>query len=664
MIRRLLLALLAAAGLFSAPAKADLPWTSSGLWTGGELAQIYLPFRSVGSWTGSPVTAAFTVSRDGSTGGDICVAPCAVLVDASTSSAVGVTDPFHKLHFTWTFGDPASNAAWTTGTRTASASKNAATGPIAAHVFESPGAYTIGLTVTDGTNTAPQITRIITVTDPDTHFAASTLCARQTSGGSFSGCPLIPSVYADAAACITAGKCVDSADFDALINTTAGSGATYKRVMVECDGTYTNSAWSEVTADGPGYIGAYPVGCPARAKPIITGAFGKLRFGNNSNHDMCDWRVVDLYLDGVSDPSAQYGITANGAMCRLTVLRTTFTNLNAGMFNQLSTLDAINASSQLAPVWSEWIVQDSAFDGGDTTRFQVAVKNSAFIGNTIANLASGHALRMVYAQKFIISNNTITGTASGAAVTVRGLRYTPSERQSISPTMGGNEYTVPAGEASYTQQVVIAENILNASGGTLPFSVHAVTVTDDVRFRNILAEGNWIVAGSASTNLFSVESSLTTFRNNICDFSAGPTGANLCSTLQQNGGPVADSIWIYNNSLYSTQASASSPVVVFQTSGAQTNIEVKNNAAYSPNNTDDETGPVRNLGTAGITASNNSTKAQMQAATSPFVDSTPAAPGDYDAADYAVDGGTAVPVWRDFFQVLRTGTYDLGAVLP
>src|SRR6185295_12922369 len=92
------------------------------------------------------------------------VAPLAVFFDATGTTSTGTTKPFHELGYQWNFGDAATTWA-TTG-----APKNSATGPIAAHVFESPGTYTVTLTVTDGVNNATA-SATITVSNPNTVFS-------------------------------------------------------------------------------------------------------------------------------------------------------------------------------------------------------------------------------------------------------------------------------------------------------------------------------------------------------------------------------------------------------------------------------------------------------------------------------------------------------------
>ena len=99
------------------------------------------------------------------------VAPLAVFFDASATIATSTTRPFHDLGFSWNFGESTGPgiAAWGVGARP-TGSRNVATGPMAAHVYEAPGTYTVCVSITDGTNTVDGAVTI-TVTDPEVVFA-------------------------------------------------------------------------------------------------------------------------------------------------------------------------------------------------------------------------------------------------------------------------------------------------------------------------------------------------------------------------------------------------------------------------------------------------------------------------------------------------------------
>src|SRR3990172_2937982 len=135
----------------TAPSKsAPLPATQSGPKT-PSLAPAAkqsgpVPSPTQSSWTTPSPAPAFTQSgsitpslESARTSG---VAPLAVFFDATGTTATGTNHPFHELEYRWDFGDLASGNWRTTGLP-----KNKAMGPVAAHVFETPGTYPVTLTV-------------------------------------------------------------------------------------------------------------------------------------------------------------------------------------------------------------------------------------------------------------------------------------------------------------------------------------------------------------------------------------------------------------------------------------------------------------------------------------------------------------------------------------
>src|SRR5262249_49734254 len=127
--------------------------------------------------------ASFTASRASG------VAPLAVFFDASASACdgcAGIDNAWHDLSFTWDFADPGAGKWAVSGHK-----KSIDIGPSAAHVFETPGKYTVKLTVTDPlSGQTAEITQSIEALDPDGAFPGDkTFCYRATDSGDFSGCP-------------------------------------------------------------------------------------------------------------------------------------------------------------------------------------------------------------------------------------------------------------------------------------------------------------------------------------------------------------------------------------------------------------------------------------------------------------------------------------------
>jgi hypothetical protein len=591
------------------------------------------------------------------------VSPLSVFFDASATTSTATTKPFHEIEYRWNFGDAASGF-WATGARAGVSSRNLAMGPIAAHVFE-PAAFvagsttrTVTVTAFDGVSTASCSMDII-ITDPEVAFAGSTLCASST--GNFAGCP-------------AGATQVTNASWDNIFNVVAGRGQTFKRVLLARGDSFTTTTGADVRFSGPGHIGAYGAG----NRPILTGPTNKLFLGHSSNLTFGDWRITDLDIDGVNRTVGTHGIQATGPASRITVLRTRIRNMRVTALADLQTLDAVNGAAQNAPVYPEWTIADSDFDANQAGML-IAMTSFAYMGNVTTNLVSLHSLRMIFGQKLVISNSEMSGTAGGTALSVRGVDVNVGAR----PASGtfGNAFTVPAG--TFTEKVVMSDNKLLAGGAALPFSVHAVNVTGDVRFRDILVERNWLVSGPNSTNFFNSEASLITVRNNLFDMSGLAAGETFAIGLQQNANPTQmDSIAVYNNSAFTSLAAATFNgfnILIVPGGISPTNVVAINNLGYAPNNTANPTASVRNLGGGSVTDLNNSTKAQIQGVSPLFTATPPTQPSHWrpTGASYAIGGGRAqglapagVPVYSDFFtdcipdcNSVRTGNH-MGAVNP
>lgn len=639
------------------------------LWPGpgpvGEVhAQSFLAFT-----VANQVTTSISKSRAANGTSDICPPPCYVQFDLSGSNSTLTSNPFHELDYTCTFGD-ATAGAWAYGTRTAADSKNTGYGPVQAHVFGTAGTHNVSCTARHGTTTHTAQTTVV-VTAADTQWAgAATLCVRQTAGGSFVGCP-------------AGATQVTDADFDNVITTTAGKGATHKRILFECDGTYTSSTPALIDVDGPGYIGAYPIGCAARAKPIISGNTGiVVRWGNNTNlgDGTCDWRVEGLDWNGVDSTGRAHMNFPNGAqggpVCQVTFHQNTFRNYAVAIEMLSGSLDTINASSAAANLPSQFGFVANEFTTLNANSVLGAWTKVAFMGNRMQLMSTEHAIRLQYTDKAVISNNELYGTATGvgaggAALQVRAVCWTNRA------ACAGNENTFTIPLNSYTQYVSIIENRMFDGDSTTsqgsPVGIRPVNSGEDARIRHVVFDGNWITNSHAFVGVFSTATD-STFRNNLIEFDLLSTNVEYAFQLDDLGGVDTTNVYVYHNSVYTPDAFADAANIVnIDATNTTATVTVRNNLGVTPANTNatgtcvtppgDGTCPVNNVGT--VTASNNSTRAQMQGA-SPLSTTPPTTTAHWRpaAASYPIDAGTSVPVWRDFFQALRSGTYDLGAVNP
>lgn len=127
------------------------------------------------------ITASMSPSR--TTG----VAPLYVNFDMTGTTSTDSTNPTHECFFATDFGDSGAGT-WANGVQSAGlTSKNAGYGPVTGHVYETPGTYTVTMSVTDGVNTATK-TGTIVVQDPDVVYAgALTICI--SNSNNFTGAP-------------------------------------------------------------------------------------------------------------------------------------------------------------------------------------------------------------------------------------------------------------------------------------------------------------------------------------------------------------------------------------------------------------------------------------------------------------------------------------------
>ncbi len=112
-------------------------------------------------------------------------APLAVLFDASGTTAPGVEFPFHQLLYEFHFGDERGET-WPHSGRPKNTQRG---GPLAAHVFDRPGTYTVRVAVrAAGGGSLGEATLRVEVQDPDKVFAGSrTVCV--SARGDFAGAP-------------------------------------------------------------------------------------------------------------------------------------------------------------------------------------------------------------------------------------------------------------------------------------------------------------------------------------------------------------------------------------------------------------------------------------------------------------------------------------------
>jgi hypothetical protein len=603
------------------------------------------------------VTAAFTLIPTGGNAINLSlvpartsgVAPLSVFFDASGTTASATSRPFHDLEYRWDFGDTANGATWAYGAQPGASSKNSATGPVAAHVFESPGTYTVSVTATDGTNVA-STTTTITVQDPSTVFSGSKTICFSTSG-TFTGCP-------------AGATQVTTSNFTTAINTYKASN---RRLLFRRGETFTAAASAVVDVTGPGIIGAFGAGTSlpiAKITPTTPNTgFSIIQLSSPYTPGIGDWRVMDLDIDGSFVKSSDVsGIGANGGFNQFLALRLNIHDIWRGVAAGPDILDWWNNNGHPGhTIFDEWSVVDSTMNGipgcnspGNYNcdwRVYLAAKHSTVQGNYLDNQDTGgsHVLRSEYTGKGVFSNNTLARAGDfQLAIKLHAKDWT---------TAG---VTNPGGVGTYTEQVVIADNKIIGGINPWTLSLGPQDEIHDERVRDIIVERNWFTAGTASQVHMHINSSKTTIRNNICDLS----GANYhtCVLVDVWGiTPAPDNVRIYNNTFYSGTRDTHDDFVGVEIGTAVTNTTVQNNLGSVPF----ATGPVMISGTGtGLIQSNNLLNNSPAAI---FVNALPSVPADFglsSASPARNTGLSAVPVLSDFFRTIRSqgGAIDIGAV--
>jgi len=582
------------------------------------------------------------------------VAPLSVFFDATGTTATATTAPFHDLEYRWNFGEDLAvlaalpgGANWTNGST--NSSRNLASGPIAAHVFETPGVYTVALTATDGKNTVSNSCAQIVVQDPNVVFSGTnTICVSASS---------LP--VAGSGGCPAGASTAQQSSFAAAISSYAKTG---KRVLFKRGDTFSAPTSAGISATGPGIIGAYGTG----AKPVVqsTGNVPLLTLSSQSTPTMKDWRIMDLYFDGLSGSSA-HGLEEGGGFNQITCLRLDMRNVTSGFHTSGSVSDYYRSSGHR--IHDEYSIVDSTveFTPAGYSAF-VAGHYLSLMGNSFGN---GTPTRFPLIVKAVISNNTLFN----AAATKELIKLHAPTTCDSTVTSGCNytNDTFPLANVysndgvktfGYSEDIIISDNKLQ-SGNVSDYMLTLGTQNgnSDERVRNLILERNWLIAGTGTQMVVGVMSRNVTVRNNICDVSLATKGSRCFNVGKWGIEPPPDHVQIYSNTVYSSASGSVQGVLLFPES---TYVTVKNNLGYTPA----ASGSIMVDGTAGsgFAASNNSTNSQMQSTDSKFAGPLTMPAGfkpTCTGATYPCGQGTTVPVWSDFFSVPQTATPDLGAAI-
>jgi hypothetical protein len=568
------------------------------------------------------------------------VAPLAVHFDASGTTSSETSRPFHDVYYSWDFGDPAGGATWSYGARSG-LSKNAARGPISVHVFETPSTYTVSLLVFDGVSLG-SISVEVVVDDPDVVFSGiNTICF--STSGTFTGAP-------------SGASEVTTSDWDSAINTYIASG---KRLLFRRGETFSFGSDGWIDVDGPGTIGAFGSG----AKPIVSASVNGIKalaFGLYTAPGLNDWRIMDLDITGNGNNAVNAVACYEG---------------NVGQMNQMLLLRCDMHNMGAATSWSEDILDywngagghpgHTIFDeiflvecttanilGGDARySFFGSAHHLGIVGCDLDNDGTGsHSVRITHTQKAVISNNRLAG--AGATHHVIKLH---------AYLWGSAGVSNPDGVGTYSEQIVISDNDVVGGSEAWTIAIGPQDGGSDERVRNVIYERNMNNGASANQVQVIVWASEITARNNLLNVSA--MAAKQGIIISRRGiEPASDLCRVLANTFYSS--ASDNDFIAVELGSSVTNITVKNNLGYAPSDSNHVL--LNGTGASGLSASNNSSTAQVGATSPNFTSGSPVNPVDFQitAGSYAIGAGVdTAKVWDDFFGSIRdwsTPNTDIG----
>jgi PKD repeat protein len=214
------------------------------------------------------------------------MAPFAYIAEAvDTTHSDPATRTFHDLQYEWDFDDPGAGSWAHSGV-----DRNRERGPVAGHLYELPGTYSVTLTVIDRLGNVDTDTEAITVhaqTDGTEGCADTEVYCYANTAGTFQGCRL--DTDNDGTCNVMSGNCVVTTSLAELGANVADNTCHHFR---RGDSWLASGTTSIIGLSGPAIVGTFGVG----AKPRMTGTQSMFDVQQSS-----DWRFVDLDIEDVTD---------------------------------------------------------------------------------------------------------------------------------------------------------------------------------------------------------------------------------------------------------------------------------------------------------------------------------------------------------------------------
>jgi hypothetical protein len=399
-----------------------------------------------------------------------------------TSLGTSGTHAFHDLTYEFNFGD---NSGQTWGL--SGESKNTQSGgPLAAHVFELPGTYSVRVRVQAPNGQTHEATVSVTVQDAAAYYAGTrTVCV--STSANYAGCPS-----------------------GAAQQTTLPSSLDGKRILLRRGESF--AAILVRNEDDGVQVGAYGTG----AKPRIQSAqIGTGRGGAGDFPD--DITVMDLDITN--------GIEQTASASKLLILRNDLDDPGNTVNNGIVIGGAIDYWARsdpyrTAPVSAFYnpheifIVENRVIgstEGDDVplANLQGAASRIALLGNDFGR-ASQHTVRLYSAHKAVIAHNALRGMSSD------GIRHSLKLHSGGLGTYNDN-YAI-SGSTWAASQIVIANNLMGDPADNNSWTVAIRPQNADVNsgegIEDVVVENNRFARGPrTNTDVVLVGRRLTTRGN-------------------------------------------------------------------------------------------------------------------------------------------------------
>ena len=571
-----------------------------------------LDAQGIGTIQRNPILASVTVSR--TTG----KAPLAVAFDATATVSGHTTNPSHDLYYIWSFGDVAGET-WTYGATTG-LDKNAAYGPVAAHVFKSAGTFNWQLTIIDGRGNVATSDGTVTVSawaTADTIYIANGTTPAQGVNG-------VP------------------ADATERFNETTWAGvasrfAANKRIMLKRGDTWACGATT--------YL---PTGCEVNSygagtfATVTSAGATQTPFGNNTGAS--DTRVCNIKHTGPGPSVADSGMVASDSTAPVNTLL-------LGLESDGSTWGFLNA----APTIENIFIQDCYFhdygDAGISNNIAIYIHAGygIYVLGSSFDRAPSHLVRFAGANKCVVDSCKF-----------RRASMNNTGRHALTVREFSNDGSPGTWNGLYTEDVIVSNlDIDCTTGGDSQYTLHIQPQNTAYagRFRKVLVERNHI--RSLNRAFHTQVGETLTVRSNILVTSL--TDADDAAWLGNDsavGNPDPVGAQFYNNTIYSTGTGAFSAISLGAT---VTGCTVRNNLVYAPN----ATTPTALLmaGTSTDTVNSNNSSNAQALSTRPWTLASPVNPVDFTPVNYAVGAG----LWdyrcqKDFSNVTMNSPVEIGAI--